>query len=133
MTNTSPIFGKTGKVIAETFTVSDGVTPKTIMTSSEFGTKLTSIGVTSDYVSGFFMELYYNNGASDYLLGTVPVAALAGTSGYQTTNILDVSYLTFLDAMGHAFIPDGSSVKINPDRTIDTGYTVNVIAFGVDY
>lgn len=132
--NTHPIFIRQPKGAEVTFVNADGVTAKDLISAGNDGTKITAIAVTSDDTSARVVQLLIHDGATAYLVGSVPVPTLTGTDGVNAAiDILNPSYLPWLDSEGAFTIPAGYKVQVKPTVAITAAKTLTVVAFGGDF
>ena len=126
-----PIFIQTPQAAEATFVNADGTTPKDLIEAGASGSKILDINVTSDDTATVNMQVFVHDGATAYLLGTVPVATLSGTDGAAVSvNLLDSDYIAGLDADGQLAVPTGYKIQVAPLGAVTAAKTVTVIAFG---
>jgi hypothetical protein len=132
--NTSPIFGLTAKLQEKSFTSADTTTLVSLWAAGANGGKITAINVTSDDTATINFKVAIYDGATSFLIGTVPVVTLSGTNGTApAVNLLDSDYIPCLDIDGGIYLPTGYSVYGAPLATMTAVKTANVVAIGVDY
>jgi hypothetical protein len=132
--NTSPIFGLTAKLQEKSFTSADTTTLVSLWAAGANGGKILFINCTSDDTATVNMKVAIYDGATSFLIGTVPIVTLSGTNGTATSvNLLNTSYIPSLDIDGGIYLPTGYSVYGAPLATMTAAKTVNVVAIGVDY
>lgn len=132
--NTEPIFVIVANLAEATFVNADGTTPKDLISAGSDDSKLLSINVTSDDTATVNMGVYIHDGATAYLIGTVPVVTLSGTDGSAASvELLDSDHIACLDADGELFLPTGYKVQVAPLASVTTAKTVTVVCFAGDY
>jgi hypothetical protein len=132
--NVQPIFVKQANNAAATFATADGITLKDLIVAGAEGTKVFAANCTSDDTSTVLMQVFLHDDVQAYLLGTVPVAPLAGTDGTTSAvNLLDGSFIPGLDADGELFIGAGYKLQVAPKASVTSPKMVTVVAFGADY
>lgn len=133
--NTDPIFQDVivGDDEGQTFANGDGTTKKTIYTAGADGGLIDSIIVTSSSTAQEVLELYINNGTSDFLVGAVIIPTLAGTDGVvPAVNLLDSTQMPWLQAGGGVTLTALRLLKVAAKAAV-TDNTVTVVAKGGDY
>lgn len=130
--NTDPLMGGAANLTEVTFVNADGTTAKPIFTASSDGSMLKSINVTSDDTSTVLMNIYIDDGTTEYLVGAVNVVTLSGTDGTNpSVELLDGAKVPGL--AGGIFIPSGYSINVAPNAAVTAAKTVTVVGIGVDY
>ena len=134
----TPIFPQTIQNWAVKIVPADTTTLKTLITGGTNGTKIEAINVASDDTASKNLQLYLNDGTTDYLLTWVAIAA---TSGF-TTSVPSVAPLqstqfplNYFDSNGNKvfFIKSGWSLKIAVSATMTTAKTMHITAIGSDF
>lgn len=132
--NTSPIFGLTAKNTAVTIVAAGGTTKVDIFTAGTNGGKCTAINVCSDDTATVEMQVFYHNGTTAILLGTVDIPTLAGVDGVTPSkNLLDALLVPGLDQDGELFLPTGHKLQVAPKAAVTAAKTVSVVGLGYDY
>lgn len=103
----APIYVGTIKNGAVQIVNADGTTLKTLYTAGSNGSTINSIMVTSTDTTNRDIQLYINNGSTDFLIGTYLILANAGnTNTSVTVDILKnaQNLAAAFDAMGNKTI-----------------------------
>lgn len=131
--NTDPVFENAPNHTEVTFVNADGTTAKTIFTAGADGSVITGINVTSDDTSAVVLNVYLNDGATDYLLGAINVPTLSGTDGSApAVEGCDPAFIPFF-AGGQARLKTGYSIKAGPQAAVTAAKTVTIVGTGADY
>lgn len=135
--NTSPIYVKniTGK--GTTWTNSDAAnTKKTISpTVGAEGCRVHQISACSSDTTSRDFSLYLNDGSTDFLIGSVTVDGLAGTSGTASavSPLSLASILKWLATDGSLLIPTGWVLKAENLTQVTSAKTVTLVVLAGDY
>ena len=115
--NTNPIFIKsfTNKGVA--IQNSDGTELKTIVSGAIDGTRVIGISVIHDDPGTVVVDLYYNDGSTDFLMGSLSI-----TTGSGNKDLLNTTTFPFLrkDNNGNPYLQlkTGESLKAGLQSTI---------------
>lgn len=133
--NTNPIFIADRKAWALELDNGDGTTAAVLVSAGSNGSLIETIAVTSTDTAAVELDLYINNGTSDFAVGSATIPIGAGTDG-GTTAAVDLLQQTDLpwvrDDLTLA-LEAGHSLKIGAHAAITATYAVHVVAFGGDY
>jgi hypothetical protein len=138
MTPNSVILPQALNTGAAAFTIADTTTKKNLLTAGTGGTIVRGIAAQSDDSANVDVVISITIGGTDYKVGTVRVAALAGSNGTSNSvDLLNATNLPFLknDAAGNAclMLPPSAILKVNCLATMTTAKTLNLVAFGEDF
>lgn len=123
-----------------TFTSADTTAKKTIFTPSTNDSDLKMLNLATDDSSAVNAQIWYYDGSTSFLIGTVRVPTLSGTDG--TNNSVDginSTALPFLlvDDAGKRFLPvKGNAshvIQLSCKATMTSGKTLYVTCIGEDY
>lgn len=133
--NTEPIFVKTPNNKGQTWTNSDTApTTKDVVVAATDGTLVTAVSAASTDTSDRDFHLYYNDGTTDYLLGTVTVTAGAGNTGsVAALNLLDLSKCPALNPDGSLFLKTGEKLRAANVATVTSAKTITLIGLAANY
>lgn len=132
--NTQPIFILTAKVTGQTFVNGDGTSKKTLFTAGSNGSLITDVNIASDDTSARDVDLFINDGSTDFTFGTIPVAIGAGTTAASNAvNGFDATKVPGLAVDGSLFLPTGYFLKGAMKVAVTAAKTVTVLAIGGDY
>lgn len=133
--NTAPIFVLTPNNKAATWTNADSAaTTKDVFVAGTNGSRLAAIEATSSDTSAVDVHLYYYDGSTAYLIGTVTVAIGAGNTGsVAAQNLLSLSSLPGLNSDGSLFLKSGEKIQAANVTQVTSGKTLTLAAFGADY
>ena len=134
----TPIFPQTIQNWAVQILPADTTTKKTLVTGGANGTKIEAINVASDDTASKNLQFYLSDGATDYLLTWVAIAA---TSGFTTTvpsvaPLQSTQFpLNWFDANGNKcyMLKSGWSLKVAVSATMTTAKTMHITAIGSDF
>jgi len=116
----------------------DGTTAKSLISAGADDTKITGIALTTDDSAAVNVQIIYNDGTNDTVLGIVNVpltsrfaASKPGVNGLNTT---DLPHLP-KDSAGNPFImlKNGHSLKVAALATVTSAKTLYAVAFGEDF
>lgn len=132
--NTAPIFVLSPNVAVMTIVPADTTSLKTLFTPGANGSLLTDLNVVSDDTALVDLDLYLTVSATNYRIGTIPVAIGAGvTAASNAVNGLDPTKIPGLAADGTLWLPSGTVLKGAAKATVTAAKTVTIVAFGGDY
>ena len=118
--------------------LTDG-TLTSLITAGSNGLKIQSIAVANEdnVINPALIQIWFNNGTTDFLLGTAPVPFKSGTDGSPSYNIINDIDLPFVetDAFGNRFIrlKNTESIKIKVTTAIAPGKNIYVTAFSCPF
>lgn len=124
----APTYPSGVAAIAATFVDTDGTNWKTIYdNSSSAPVRVEALTLCSDNASAVNLQLGIEVSGSTYLLGTVRVAALAGTDGAAAA-VFPLLTLGAVapDAIRVLHIPPGAKLRARPLATVSATKTVTV-------
>ena len=132
--NTDPIFALSANLGEVDFVNADGTTAETVFTAGENGSVLKAMSAHTDDSSDAIVDVFINDGSSDYAIGSVPVPDLSGSDGGTNpgVNLYDTTNIPALPSDG-LFLPSGYSVKVAPQSAVTADKTLTIIAIGFDY
>lgn len=133
--NTNPIFVGSRRSVGTELATADGTTARALWTAGANGSLIESIAIASTDTSAVEVDLYLSDGATTYRLGSVAVAAGAGTDGGTTapTNGLNQTELPWLrDDLTLALGPD-CILMAAAHAAITAAKVVDLVVFGGDY
>jgi hypothetical protein len=126
------------KIGQATIVNADSTALKSVYTGSANDSVVKALQIVSDDTSARVINVYVNNGTTDYLLGSVSVAAASGTNG--TAAAIDLLGGTLMpglpyDANGKRVLPLPASyvLKVSTQVAITAAKTVTVTAMVEDY
>lgn len=144
MTST-PAFLQTVQTGGVQILPADTTAKKTVFTAGANGSKVEMFNIASTDTSARDIQVFLNDGTTDYLLTTIAVPANAG----NTNSVPPVGLLTFIssavyttpnfqlpvDAMGNRFIhlKAGWSIKAASLTTVTATKAVSILVQGGDY
>jgi len=100
---------------------------KTLITAGANGSLIKEIYITTDDTSDVDVELYLNDGSTDYLLGSYTIPALSGKSGNAIIHLLSaMNYDDF--KLQSTYI-----LKIKAVATITAAKVVDIVGVAYDY
>jgi hypothetical protein len=129
-----PIYPDTIKNAALDIENADGTTKQLLLTAGSNGARIGSIGVVSNDTSAIVLNIFYNDGTTDFLLGSVSIPTLSGTDGSTpAVALLNSADLPFLNEDLSFFLEAGDSIKIAPHSAVTSAKKVTLIAQYGDY
>lgn len=121
-----------------TIVAADASGLKTVYTAGSNDSVIKSLQVASDDTTARVLNVYINNGSTDYLLGAVSVAIASGTNG--TTAAVDLLGGTLMPALPYDAngkrvlpLPAGYVLKVSSQTTVTAAKTVTITAMAEDY
>lgn len=133
----NPSFVNTPNNNALTFVNADGTAKKTLITASANGTKVMSIGANTFDGTPRFIELYWSNGITDFLIAEISLPINAGLGAVNGIDLLLGTKIPALeiDNNGNRFlrIKSGESIKVAMDSAVSGGGLCTVWSFSVDF
>lgn len=143
VTTATPIFPQVLDSVITQFTNADTTTAKAIFTPGTNGSVVNSVLVYSNDTAAVNLQLGIYDGSSNFLIGTVTIAAGSGNTGTVPTIDLLRSvqwgsqlYTGFnYDANGNKtlFLPSGYKLYANCLATMTSAKVCNVFVQGGDY
>ena len=131
-------FTQSLKMGMATIVAADASTLKTVYTAGSNDSVIKSLQVASDDTTVRVLNVYINNGSTDYLLGAVSVAIASGTNG--TTAAVDLLGGTLMPALPYDAngkrvlpLPAGYVLKVSSQTTVTAAKTVTITAMAEDY
>lgn len=133
--NTSPIFVLTPNNKGQTWTHADSAaTTKDVFVAGTNGSRLAAVEATSSDTSAIDVQLFYFDGSTAFLIGTVTVAIGAGNTGtVAAQNLLLLSNLPGLNSDGSLFLKTGEKLQASNVTQVTSAKTLTLAAFGADY
>lgn len=128
--NTSPIFTLTPRVDGVQYTSTDTTTKKTIFTPGTNGSRIDGITVASTDTAAVLLNVYLNDGTTDFFLGSVNVPAGTGYSGGARVDVL-ASLGT--PATGALVLPSGRTLKAACNATMTASKVLDLLVQGGDF
>ena len=121
-----------------TIVAADTTALKTVYTGGTNDSVVKALQAVTDDTSARVLNVYVNNGTTDYLVGSVSVAAASGTNG--STAAVDLLGGTLLpglpyDSNGKRILPLQAThvLKVSSQTTVTAAKTVTVMALVEDY
>ncbi len=133
--NTAPIFVLAPNNKGQTWTHSDSAaTTKDVFVAGANGSRLASIEAASSDTSAIDVQLFYYDGSTAYLIGTITVAIGAGNTGsVAAQNLLSLPNLPGLNSDGSLFLKSGEKIQASNVTQVTTAKTLTLTALGADY
>lgn len=125
--NTVPIFPLSPRIETQFITDTDGTTRKLLFNASTDGSRINSMGVSSDNSASTTIQFHLSKdgGSSFNLLGTIVVAA-----NYQGPVH---SGIPVFDTVNGMPIPSGSSIYVSVAASVASGKFLRFSAVGSNY
>ena len=109
-------------------------TLQTLVTAGANGSRINMISAVSDDTSEMVVDLYINDGVTDFLIGSIPVPTLSGTNGTTpAVSLLKSSLLPYLGDDLSLFLEGTFLLKVAVQTTVTTDKTVTLMATYGDY
>ncbi len=133
--NTAPIFVLAPNNKGATWTNSDTApTTKDLFVAGSNGSRVAGISVCSTDTSDRDFHLYYYDGSTAYLIGTLTVPLGAGNTGtVAAINFLSLANIPALNPDGSITLKTGEKLQAANVVTVTSAKTVTIVAFGGDY
>lgn len=133
--NTNPIFVGVPQDWAVELDNADGTSLVTLMTAGDDGSLLEGMSACSDDTSAVELDLYLNDGASDFYLGSASIPAGAGTDGGTTpaVNVWNQTDFPWIQDEMTRRLGSGSLIKVAAHTAITAAKVVHIAAWGGDY
>lgn len=132
---TTPLFATAVVGKGQTWANSDGANAKKDLTAAATGNGLliAAVSAISDDTSARLVQLFLNDGTTDFLIGTVNVPAASGTDGANggIGLLSNVSLVPLSSSSnGDIAIPAGWKLRAATTTAVTSGKTVTVVALG---
>ncbi len=129
-----PIYPDTIKNAGVEITPTETTTLQTLVTAGSDGARINMISAVSDDPAEMIVDLYVNDGVSDFLIGSVSVPTLSGTDGSApAVSLLNSTDLPYLGDDLSLFLEGGFSLKAAVQTTVTADKTVTLVATYGDY
>lgn len=129
-----PIFPGTVKTAGLDIENGDGTTPQDLITAGSKGSRVTHISAVSDDGSDSNLQLFYHDGTTAFLLGTIKVTTLSGTDGTAASvSLLNATALPFLNADLSLYIEAGKKLQVGPLVAVTAAKKVTLVCQYGDY
>jgi hypothetical protein len=128
----APFFFATPKRESVQITTDTGTGWATLMTGGVSGTKVVSIGAVSDSTAAQVVQLSLLRSTTNYILGSVSVAASAGSDGtVAAANLLSSTLLPFLatdnDGQKYLFLSStADALQVKTAVAVPAGRTIHI-------
>lgn len=111
----------------QTFANADGTALKDVASLTTSNYRIDAIFVTSTDTAARVIDLYWNNGGADSLLGSANVPAGAGTGGAATVDLVATILGT---SPGQFVLPATHKLRASMESAVTAAKTVDVTALG---
>ena len=113
----------------------DGTTAQTLLTAGSNGARVNFISAVSTDTAAVKLNLYYNDGTTDFLIGSVNIPAGAGTDGGTTpaVSVLNSTDMPFIGDDLSFYLKGGGILKAAPQSAVTASYKVTLVAVYGDY
>lgn len=133
-----PAFAATPKRGKQQIANADASTFKSLLSAGSSGTKVFGITLQSTDTSARVVQISLYDGTTDFLIGSVTVAAGAGNDGLTPSQPgFDPSLLASLpkdnDGNPYVLLQSGDSIRISSTTTVTSGKTINATAQAADF
>jgi hypothetical protein len=129
-----PIYPGTIKNAGLLIEPADTTTLQTLVTAGSDGARVNMISAVSDDTAEMIVDLYINDGADDFLIGSVTVPTLSGTDGSTpAVSLLNSTDLPYLGDDLSLFLEGDFILKAAVQDTVTTDKTVTLVATYGDY
>ena len=134
----APAFVGTPKCGLVQIVNADASNQKTLVSAGANGSKIVSVMLSTDDTSSRIIQLSIKRSSTNYILGSVTVATLAGTDGVTPAQpAFDLSLLRGLpvdnDGNPFIFLESGDELDIKSTTTVTSGKTVHAVAVYGDF
>ena len=130
--NTNPIFIKSFNNKGVVIQNAEGTELQTIFTAGTDGSRVITISVIHNDSGTVVVDLYYNDGNTDYLLGSLSISTGSGNK-----SLLNKTTFEFLriDNNSNPYIQlkSGESLKAALQSAITSGKKCTIVVYGGDY
>jgi len=136
--NSDPFFPASIKSTGVKIQPADTTTLKTLWTAGANGSKIVAVGTSSDDSATEDLQLWFNNGTIDILLGTktIPITAgfITGTPAFNWFDGIQIPWLPIdKDGQRYLILPAAGLLKIGAKVTVTTAKTLYTTAIGSDF
>lgn len=112
----------------------DGTTLQTLVTAGSSGSRINYISAVSDDTADMIVELYYNDGTDDFLIGSVPIPAGSGTDGtLPAVSLLNATYMPFLGEDLSYYLEATHILKAAVVSAVTSSQLITLVASYGDY
>jgi hypothetical protein len=134
----NPVSTVTANNKGVTFVNADSTTLKDIFVAGTNGSVVKNIAACTNDTSTNNVQLYFHDGSTAYLIGTIAVATLSGTNGTAASiNLLTSGLLpiTKYDNAGNKVIAleSGQKIQAGVIAAVTSAKTLTITSFGEDY
>jgi hypothetical protein len=107
---------------------------QTLLTAGTDGSRINMISAVSDDTAEMIVDLYINDGATDFLIGSVTVPTLSGTDGSTpAVSLLNATDLPYLGEDLSLFLEGGFLLKAAVQVAVTAAKKVTLVATYGDY
>jgi len=129
-----PIFPGSIKNAALDIENADGTTTQDLLTAGASGSRINNISVTSDDTAAVVLLFYYNDGATDYLIGSVNIPTLSGTDGSApAVSVLNATDMPFLGDDLSYYLMASDKIRVAAKTAVTTAKKITLVATYGDY
>jgi len=129
-----PIYPGTIKNAGIDIENSDGTSLQVLLIAGTDGARINMISAVSDDTAEIIVDLYINDGASDFLIGSVTVPTLSGTDGSTPAiSLLNATDLPYLGDDLSLFLEGGNILKVAVQTAVTATKKVSLMAVYGDY
>ena len=112
----------------------DGTSLQTLLTAGTDGARINMISAVSDDTAEMIVDLYINDGVTDFLIGSVTVPTLSGTDGSTpSVSLLNSTSLPYLGDDLSLFLEGGNILKAAVQTAVTATKKVSLMAVYGDY
>jgi len=129
-----PIYPDTIKSAGLDIVNADGTSLQTLLTAGSGGARVNYIGAVSDDTAAMVVELYVNDGTTDFLIGAASIPTLSGTDGSApAVSILNSDDMPFIGEDLSIYLEGGHILKAAVAAAVTTAKKVTLLASYGDY
>ena len=129
-----PIYPGTIKNAALDVENADGTTVQDLLTAGTNGARVNFISVVSDDTSDVVLDIIYNDGTTDYIIGAITIPAGSGTDGTTpSVSVLNSTDLPFLGEDLAYFLEGSDKIRIAAQAAVTSAKKVSLVASYGDY
>jgi hypothetical protein len=129
-----PIYPGTIKNAGLDIENADATGLQTLLTAGTDGSRINMISAVSDDTAEMIVDLYINDGATDFLIGSVTVPTLSGTDGSTpAVSLLNATDLPYLGDDLSLFLEGGFLLKAAVQVAVTAAKKVTLVATYGDY
>ena len=130
-----PIFPDTIQNAALDIENADGTTAQDLLTAGTNGSRINSISATSDEpTADIELTINYNDGTTDYIIGSVTIPALAGIDGtVPPVSILNAIDMPFLAEDLSYYLAGADKITIAAQTAVTSSQKIQLVATYGDY